>query len=96
MPMKPADKFILFCLFLFLTDLRIALYVSGGVILGMLINPYFPHNLIFSYHHMLPKLANATSVSVGNEWYPVRIPNNFWITRSRRSWRLQAAFLLWD
>jgi hypothetical protein len=36
----------------------------------MLINPYFPDNLIFSYHHMLPKLANATSVRVGNEWYP--------------------------
>jgi len=51
-------------------ELRPLLYVSGGVILGMLINPYFPDNLIFSYHHMLPKLADATSVSVGNEWYP--------------------------
>jgi hypothetical protein len=51
-------------------ELRPLLFVAGGVILGMLINPYFPQNLIFSYHHMLPKLANATSVSVGNEWYP--------------------------
>jgi hypothetical protein len=51
-------------------ELRPLLYVSSGVILGMLINPYFPDNLIFSYHHMLPKLADATSVSVGNEWYP--------------------------
>jgi hypothetical protein len=51
-------------------EVRPLLYVSGGVILGMLINPYFPDNLIFSYHHMLPKLANATAVSVGNEWYP--------------------------
>jgi len=51
-------------------ELRPLLFVSGGVILGMLINPYFPDNLIFSYHHMLPKLADATSVSVGNEWYP--------------------------
>ena len=51
-------------------ELRPLLFVSGGVILGMLINPYFPQNLIFSYHHMLPKLANATSVNVGNEWYP--------------------------
>jgi hypothetical protein len=51
-------------------EFRSLLYVSGGVILGMLINPYFPDNLIFSYHHMLPKLADATSVSVGNEWYP--------------------------
>lgn len=45
-------------------------YISAGIILGMIINPYFPDNLIFSYHHMLPKLADATSVNVGNEWYP--------------------------
>lgn len=44
--------------------------ISIGVVLGTLINPYFPENIIFSYRHMLPKLADATSVSVGNEWYP--------------------------
>lgn len=46
------------------------LYVAGGILLGMLVNPYFPENIIFSYRHMLPKLADATSVSVGNEWFP--------------------------
>ena len=51
-------------------EFRPLLYTSVGILLGMLINPYFPDNLIFSFHHMLPKLANATSVSVGNEWYP--------------------------
>jgi hypothetical protein len=51
-------------------ELRPLLYTSAGIVLGILINPYFPANLIFSYHHMLPKLADATSVSVGNEWYP--------------------------
>jgi len=51
-------------------EFRPLLYISGGILLGMLINPYFPDNLIFSYHHMLPKLADATSVRVGNEWYP--------------------------
>jgi hypothetical protein len=51
-------------------EFRPLLYTSAGIILGMLINPYFPDNLIFSYHHMLPKLADATSVRVGNEWYP--------------------------
>jgi len=45
-------------------------YISAGVILGILLNPYFPENIIFSYRHMLPKLADATSVRVGNEWYP--------------------------
>jgi hypothetical protein len=51
-------------------DLRPLLYTSAGILLGMVVNPYFPDNLIFSYHHMLPKLADATSVRVGNEWYP--------------------------
>jgi hypothetical protein len=45
-------------------------FVTGGILLGILINPYFPENIIFSYLHMLPKLADATSVSVGNEWFP--------------------------
>ena len=51
-------------------EFRPLLYTSAGIVLGMLINPYFPDNLIFSYHHMLPKLTDATSVRVGNEWYP--------------------------
>lgn len=51
-------------------ELRPLLYVGAGVLLGMLINPYFPFNLIFTYRHMLPKLTDATSISVGNEWYP--------------------------
>src|SRR5512138_3291549 len=51
-------------------EFRPLLYVSAGILAGMVINPYFPDNLIFSYHHMLPKLADATSVRVGNEWYP--------------------------
>ncbi len=46
------------------------LFVTGGILLGMLVNPYFPENIIFSYRHMLPKLADATSVRVGNEWFP--------------------------
>ncbi len=51
-------------------DVKPLFAVFGGVILGMLINPYFPANIIFSYRHMLPKLSDATAVSVGNEWYP--------------------------
>lgn len=46
------------------------LFITGGILLGMLINPYFPDNIVFSWHHMLPKLTNATSVRVGNEWFP--------------------------
>ena len=51
-------------------EFRPLLYTSAGILLGMLINPYFPDNLVFSYHHMLPKLTDATSVRVGNEWFP--------------------------
>ena len=51
-------------------EFRPLVYTSAGIVLGMIVNPYFPDNLIFSYHHMLPKLADATSVRVGNEWYP--------------------------
>ncbi len=51
-------------------EYRPLLWVGIGVTLGMIINPYFPQNLIFTYRHLLPKLLEATSVSVGNEWYP--------------------------
>lgn len=45
-------------------------YIAAGILLGLLINPYFPDNVIFSIRHMLPKLTDATAVRVGNEWYP--------------------------
>ena len=51
-------------------EFRPLLFIAVGITAGMLVNPYFPDNLIFSYHHMIPKLADATSVRVGNEWYP--------------------------
>ena len=45
-------------------------YEAAGTILGLVINVYFPHNLVFIYRHLLPKFTNATSISVGNEWFP--------------------------
>lgn len=51
-------------------EYRPLLYIVVGILLGLVVNPYFPQNIIFSYHHMLPKLTDATSVRVGNEWYP--------------------------
>ena len=47
-------------------------YAGAGVTLGLLINPYFPDNLVFIYHHLLPKLTDATATKVGNEWYPYK------------------------
>ena len=46
------------------------LYAGLGIGLGLLINPYFPKNIEFIYHHMLPKLTDATATKVGKEWYP--------------------------
>jgi hypothetical protein len=51
-------------------EYRPLLWIGIGTVLGMVINPYFPLNLIFTYRHLLPKLFEATSVNVGNEWYP--------------------------
>lgn len=51
-------------------DLRPLIFIGGGILAGLVINPYFPVNVTFSIQHMLPKLADATSVRVGNEWYP--------------------------
>lgn len=44
----------------------------GGLILGTIINPFFPNNFIFSIRHLLPKLTLPANyiVKVGTEWYP--------------------------
>jgi len=51
-------------------DLRLLLCPAAGIAAGLLINPYFPHNIVFAAQHILPKLAGATDIRVGNEWYP--------------------------
>lgn len=51
-------------------DLRPMLWVGVGTAAGLILNPYFPNNLIFTYHHFIAKLELADSIKVGNEWYP--------------------------
>jgi hypothetical protein len=51
-------------------DLRPMLYTGAGIVAGLVINPYFPYNILFAFQHIFPKLVDATSVSVGSEWYP--------------------------
>jgi len=48
------------------------IYTTLGVVLGLIINPYFPENLAFIYNHLVPKLTDATATKVGNEWYPYK------------------------
>lgn len=53
-------------------DWRPLAYTFGGMILGNLINPYFPNNLLLFWSHFATKFAVAGKfeVSVGGEWYP--------------------------
>lgn len=46
-------------------------WVGLGSVLGLIINPYFPHNLYLFYEHARVKItANDFATKVGQEWYP--------------------------
>src|SRR5712691_5043806 len=46
-------------------------WVVLGSVLGLAINPYFPHNLYLFYEHARVKITpNDFATKVGNEWYP--------------------------
>lgn len=47
-------------------------YTVGGMILGNVINPYFPQNLGLFWEHFITKVKVGSdfAVSVGGEWYP--------------------------
>jgi hypothetical protein len=51
-------------------DWRPLAYTLVGVAGGLVINPYFPRNLIFIYQHIFPKVVAPVATSVGSEWYP--------------------------
>ncbi|MDX6528075.1 MAG: hypothetical protein QOH41_365 [Blastocatellia bacterium] len=46
-------------------------WVGLGSVLGLIINPYFPHNLYLFYEHARVKITPADfATKVGQEWYP--------------------------
>ena len=46
-------------------------FVVVGSILGLVINPYFPHNLYLFYEHARVKITPGSfATKVGQEWYP--------------------------
>ncbi len=45
-------------------------YVGLGIGLGLIVNPYFPDNLLFIFRHVGPKMVDPTAIKVGSEWYP--------------------------
>lgn len=50
---------------------RPVVWVAIGIALGLVINPYFPKNLLMLYQHIRMKIPFAGyDVSVGGEWYP--------------------------
>src|ERR1041385_7066136 len=50
---------------------RPLVFVLGGSILGLIINPYFPHNLSLLYEHARMKITTGDfAVKVGQEWEP--------------------------
>jgi len=55
-------------------EVKLFLSAAGGVIAGLVINPYFPQNLTFYWHQLVKiGIVNYQNViSVGNEWYPYK------------------------
>lgn len=51
-------------------DLSNVAAAVSGVAAGLVINPYFPKNLILFWQHLGMKLTAQYSVDVGVEWYP--------------------------
>jgi hypothetical protein len=50
---------------------QLPLALLGGIIVGHVVNPYFPRNVLFIWDHIVPKLfATQYETSVGSEWYP--------------------------
>ncbi|MFC1746462.1 hypothetical protein ACFL35_20885, partial [Candidatus Riflebacteria bacterium] len=51
------------------------LLTLAGVFLGLLINPYFPENIKFTFHHYKDKLMPVSKhkIEVGTEWNPTNI-----------------------
>lgn len=46
-------------------------YATVGAIAGLVINPYFPADVVLFYRHAMMKLgASEFATSVGQEWYP--------------------------
>jgi hypothetical protein len=50
---------------------RPLLWVGVGTLAGLIINPYFPHNLRLLFEHLIIKVTPTDfNTKVGSEWYP--------------------------
>ena len=53
-------------------DKKIYLIVLGGILLGHILNPYFPKNILYEVKHFASKIDVNGGLPVGNEWYPLK------------------------
>jgi hypothetical protein len=51
-------------------DWRPIVAAGVGILVGNVVNPYFPTNIALFLDHVGMKVASEYEVSVGNEWYP--------------------------
>jgi hypothetical protein len=90
-------------------EYKIILASGIGIIAGLVINPYFPRDVLFLWNHIVPKIfATKYQTSVGSEWYPY----NTWIllkvapvaiaayvaalfVTNREEWKSDPAKLFW-
>jgi hypothetical protein len=65
---------LLYCAAVWMNEKRLVwqpvVYTALGIALGLVINPYFPQNILFITDHLSAKVDIESSVRVGNEWYP--------------------------
>lgn len=51
-------------------DLKLLIYLFSGILMGMVINPYFPNNITSYIFNMMRASKSPENVSVGIEWSP--------------------------
>ena len=82
---------------------------AAGIIAGLVVNPYFPRNILFLWNHIVPKIfAFNYQTNVGSEWYPYNswllftlapvailgyLGGLFWT--NREEWKTDAPRLFW-
>ena len=67
-------------------DVKLFLWSLSGVVVGVIVNPYFPQNLKFYWHQLVQVgiINYGNVIGVGGEWYPYDFselaPNTIFVT----------------
>jgi hypothetical protein len=57
---------------------RYLAYSAAGILAGLIINPYFPHDFEFFYKHVIQTGGNTAGIPQGKEWLP--FDSNYFVT----------------